>query len=189
MRLVVQRVLRAKLTSQGQTVSEIQNGLMVLCGITHSDTQVDVDSLVPKLLKLKLWGTEEAMWKHSVVEKGYQILFVSQFTLYHQFKGTKPDFHDAADHEVAKSIYNSILTQLQKEYLQARATAKVESPDLENWVQPGAFGQYMNIEQVCDGPVTLVLDSVRDPKAVKKYEANLARQAKADAKLMAKQKG
>lgn len=83
MRLVVQRVVSAKLTSGGQTVSQIQNGLMVLCGITHDDTQVDIDYLVPKLLKTKLWGSEEAEWKQCIVDKGFQIMLVSQFTLYH----------------------------------------------------------------------------------------------------------
>ena len=78
MRLVVQRVLNAKLTSGGATVSQIDRGLMVLCGITHSDNEPDVDYLVPKLLKTKLWDNAEgAAWKASAVELGYQILLVS----------------------------------------------------------------------------------------------------------------
>jgi D-tyrosyl-tRNA(Tyr) deacylase len=57
---------------------------MVLCGITHTDNQIDIDYLVPKLLKTKLFGAEDGEgWKQSVVEKGAQILLVSQFTLYH----------------------------------------------------------------------------------------------------------
>ena len=72
MRLVVQRVLNAKLTSGGSVVSQIDRGLMVLCGITHSDNELDVDYLVPKLLKTKLWDNAEGnAWKASAVELGY----------------------------------------------------------------------------------------------------------------------
>ena len=77
MRLVVQRVLNATLASQGKTVSSIENGVMVLCGITHSDTEVDIDNLVPKLLNLKLWNYKEKAWNGNVVDMGFQILFVS----------------------------------------------------------------------------------------------------------------
>jgi D-aminoacyl-tRNA deacylase len=71
MRLVVQRVLNASLASQGQTVSSIQNGVMVLCGITHSDTEVDIDNLVPKILNLKLWDYKEKPWNGNVVDMGF----------------------------------------------------------------------------------------------------------------------
>lgn len=118
---------------------------MVLCGVTHTDNEIDIDYIVPKILKLKLWESKDKAWNANVVEQGFQILFVSQFTLYHQLKGTKPDFHGAADHEVAKTMYNQALAQLQMEYLAARKAAKVEGPDLVEWVQPGSFGQYMQI--------------------------------------------
>lgn len=72
MRVVVQRVTKAKLTANGATVSEIANGLMVLCGITHDDTQVDIDYLIGKLLKTKYWGKDgQENWKMSVVEQGF----------------------------------------------------------------------------------------------------------------------
>ena len=161
MRIIIQRVLKATLSSGGKPVSQINDGLFVLCGITHGDYEVDIDYLVPKILKTKLWDE----WKMGVVDKGFQILFVSQFTLYHQFKGTRPDFHDAAEHETAKRLYNLFLNQLESEYLKMRAAQKVVSPELK-FVQPGAFGQHMDIETQCDGPVTLVIDSVKDPKAV-----------------------
>lgn len=74
---------------------------MVLCGVTHSDNELDIDSLVPKLLKLRLWESKGKPWNGNVVEMGFQILLVSQFTLYHKLKGTKPDFHEAAEHEKA----------------------------------------------------------------------------------------
>ena len=70
---------------------------MVLVGITHTDTEVDVEYLTPKLLNLRLWSDESSnkSWAKSVKDLNYQILLVSQFTLYHQLKGSKPDFHGA----------------------------------------------------------------------------------------------
>ena len=83
---------------------------MVLCGITHDDNELDVDSLVPKLLKTRLWGDEAGKsWSKSVVDLDYQILLVSQFTLYHKMKGTKPDFHAAMDNEPARDLYELFL--------------------------------------------------------------------------------
>jgi len=71
MKLVIQRVLNASLSSGGNLVSEIGPGLMVLCGITHDDTEVDVDYLVGKLLKLRLWSDETGAkaWQSNVVER------------------------------------------------------------------------------------------------------------------------
>ena len=83
---------------------------MVLCGITHDDNILDVDSLIPKLLKTRLWPNEQGQgWATSVVENDYQILLVSQFTLYHKMKGTKPDFHEAMGNEPALDLYNQFL--------------------------------------------------------------------------------
>ena len=83
---------------------------------------------------------------------------VSQFTLYHQLKGTKPDFHDAMAGEEAKVLYDMFLEKLEKAY---------GEPDK---VFPGAFGQRMEIEMVNDGPCTLVIESKKEPKAVAKWE-------------------
>ena len=86
------------------------------------------------------------------MDNNYEILLVSQFTLYHQLKGTKPDFHNAMQNESAQILYNQFLEHLRTIY----------APDR---VKPGAFGQYMNVEIVGDGPVTLVIDSIKDEKA------------------------
>ena len=84
MRIVVQRVLRGSVTSNQQLVSQIGRGLMVLVGITHSDTHLDMEYLAGKLLKLKLWNdANEKAWSKNIVENGFEILLVSQFTLYH----------------------------------------------------------------------------------------------------------
>ena len=132
---------------------------MVLCGITHDDNSLDIESLVPKLLKTRLWADDKGKgWTCNVVEKDYQILLVSQFTLYHQMKGTKPDFHAAMAGEQANVLYEEFLSSLDKEYKAMQAKLKIKT-DKEGHVFPGAFGQYMNIEMVNDGPVTLIMES------------------------------
>ena len=139
---------------------------MVLCGITHTDNKLDVEYLTQKILKLRLWpDAADKAWGTNIVENDYEILLVSQFTLYHNLKGTKPDFHDAMDGEKALPLFNSFLEGLRKAY-------KPEK------VQPGAFGQYMNVEIVGDGPVTLAIDSIKDEKAQRKLEKQLLREAK-----------
>ncbi len=90
---------------------------MVLCGITHTDNKLDMEYLAGKLLKLRLWpDKEDRPWATNIVENDYDILLVSQFTLYHQLKGTKPDFHDAMNGDAALPLYNSFLEYLRKNY-------------------------------------------------------------------------
>ena len=139
---------------------------MVLVGLTHTDTRVDMEYLANKLLKLRLWrDANDKAWATNLVENDYEILCVSQFTLYHQLKGTKPDFHDAMENGKARAMYESFLEYLGKQYKPER-------------IWPGAFGQYMNVEIVGDGPVTLVIDSIKDEKAMKKMENMEKRKAK-----------
>ena len=86
---------------------------MVLVGITHTDTPVDIEYVVPKLLNLRLWADDkDKSWSKSLVDKQYECLLVSQFTLYHQLKGTKPDFHAAMNGESAKELYDAFLAKL-----------------------------------------------------------------------------
>ena len=101
---------------------------MVLCGITHTDNRIDMEQLASKLLKLRLWpDAQDKAWGSNLVENGFEILLVSQFTLYHQLKGTKPDFHDAMNGDEALPLFNEFLEYLRKQYKPER-------------VQPGAFG-------------------------------------------------
>ena len=88
-------------------------------------------------------------------------------------KGTKPDFHNAMQGESAYPLFNEFLARLRHDYR-------------EDGVFPGAFGQYMNVEIVGDGPVTLVIDSVKDEKAQKKWEKQQEREANNRAKKEAK---
>ena len=120
-------MLEAGLTSGGQLVSKIGPGLMVLCGITHDDSEVDIDYCVGKLLKLRLWSDpidQNKAWHCNVVERQLQILLVSQFTLYHKLNGNKPDFHGAMANEQANELYNIFLVKLEQEYLKMQKALK-----------------------------------------------------------------
>lgn len=85
-------------------------------------------------------------WDSNAVDNGYQIMVVSQFTLYGIMKANKPDFHKALNPEEAVKLYDSFVELLKKSY----------RPDM---IQSGQFGAYMNVHLVNDGPVTLILDS------------------------------
>ena len=96
-------------------------------------------------------------------------------------KGLKPDFHNAMQGDKAIDLYNLFLLRVRSEYAKF---AKCDMAEAEKLVQPGAFGEHMTIDSQADGPVTLVIESVKDPKAVQKLEKQKAREAKnAQAKL------
>ena len=153
---------------------------MVLCGIKRDDNILDIKSLVPKLLKTRLWEDGKGRaWGKNVVENDYQIMLVSQFTLYNKFKGTKPDFHLAMQGLPAKELYEQFLKDLSHEYKAMQSKLKIKTKKRDP-VLPGAFGQHMNIEMVNDGPVTLVIESKKDPKEVKKLAARTLMGKKAE---------
>ncbi|CAJ2637679.1 D-aminoacyl-tRNA deacylase isoform X5 [Trifolium pratense] len=111
MRAVVQRVESASVEVEGRIVSEIGPGLLVLVGIHDSDTESDADYICRKVLNMRLFPNEDTgkAWDHSVVQKNYQVLLVSQFTLYGFLKGNKPDFHVAMAPQRAKPFYASLV--------------------------------------------------------------------------------
>ncbi|CAI2380313.1 unnamed protein product [Moneuplotes crassus] len=173
MKIIIQRVHKASVSVDGEPVSSIGKGLLVLLGITHDDTKADSLYLVQKLLNIRLWPDNKEIdgikhskpWMKSVMNMDYELLIVSQFTLYHKMKGNKPDFHNARDHEEAKEMYLEFIQLLKDGYG-------------EDKVQMGAFGQYMNVELQNDGPVTIALDSIKDPKIVHKLEKEEKRKLK-----------
>ena len=91
-------------------------------------------------------------------------------------KGTKPDFHGAMAGDSARELYEQFLQKLSADFLQMRNKSSIQSEKVP--VLPGAFGEYMNIDMTNDGPVTLVWESQKDPKAVAKLEKLKAREAK-----------
>ncbi|KXS20034.1 D-tyrosyl-tRNA deacylase [Gonapodya prolifera JEL478] len=151
MRLVLQRVSRASVTVDGETVSSIGRGICVLVGIAQDDQEkADADVLAKKLLDIRMWPDGEKAWAKGVRDIGGEVLCVSQFTLHARLnKGTKPDFSRAMKTAQAREFYETFLAKLRSLY------------DPEK-IKDGVFGAMMSVEIVNDGPVTLVIDSRKE---------------------------
>ncbi|PLN80738.1 hypothetical protein BDW42DRAFT_194247 [Aspergillus taichungensis] len=143
MKAVLQRVKSASVTVDEKLVSSIGKGILVLAGVGKGDTEKDADSLINRILKARLWPDEGSggQWKKNVQDLEGEILCVSQFTLYGQLKkGNKPDFHDAADVETARRLYDYFFQRLREAYKPER-------------VKNGVFQAMMDVELKNDGPV------------------------------------
>ncbi|KYR00967.1 D-tyrosyl-tRNA(Tyr) deacylase [Tieghemostelium lacteum] len=149
MRAIIQRVKNASVKVDGQIISNIGPGLMCLIGIGKEDTKTDSEWLCKKILNLKLFPSADSTkgWDRSVKDMDYEILFVSQFTLFaYTKKGTKPDFHLASPSELSKVHYNEFLEIFKQTYNADK-------------IKDGQFGAMMDVNLTNDGPVTISLDS------------------------------
>lgn len=144
MKLVIQRVKKAQVTVEDQTVGNIDHGLFILVGIGKDDTPEIVEKMGQKVLNLRIMSDENDKMNASVQDVGGNILIVSQFTLYADTaKGNRPSFIDAAPPEVANELYEHFVDEIRKTL-----------PS----VQTGTFGAMMEIESIADGPVTIVIE-------------------------------
>ncbi|KAL8259272.1 hypothetical protein R6Q59_027225 [Mikania micrantha] len=159
MKVVVQRVASASVEVEGRTVSAIGPGLLVLVGIHDQDTNSDADYICRKVLNMRLFPNEKTgkTWDQNVMQKNYEVLLVSQFTLCGILKGNKPDFHVAMAPDKAKSLYASLVQRFQTSYR-------------SNAVRDGVFGAMMKVNLVNDGPVTLQLESPQSSSITKEVE-------------------
>ncbi|MGC2696205.1 MAG: D-aminoacyl-tRNA deacylase [Candidatus Angelobacter sp.] len=145
MRVIVQRVRRCRVTVDGDVVGEIGPGLLVLLGVSKTDSEAAADYLVGKILGLRIFEDAEGKMNLSVHDAGGAALVVSQFTLYGEVRrGRRPSFDAAARPEEAKRLY---------EYF----VEKVMSAGLR--CETGQFQAMMEVELVNSGPVTIMLDS------------------------------
>ena len=146
MRVVIQRVRKASVKINDEIVGEIQQGLLVLLGIEHVDSELDADYLIQKLIHLRIFGDDEGKMNLSVSDISGGLLIVSQFTLFADTKkGNRPSFIRSARPEQARPLYEYFLSQLKKEF-----SGKIEN---------GVFGANMQVELINDGPVTIIIDS------------------------------
>jgi D-tyrosyl-tRNA(Tyr) deacylase len=146
MRVLLQRVSKARVHIDGTVRGEIGKGLLVLLGISYADTQAEVAALVKKMLSLRIFSDEAGKMNLSLLDIGGEVLVVSQFTLYaNTRKGKRPSFMEAARPEQAIPLYEHTLQLLEQE--------------LGKPVAKGVFGADMQVELVNDGPVTIWLDS------------------------------
>ncbi|KAM0677785.1 D-tyrosyl-tRNA(Tyr) deacylase [Binucleata daphniae] len=143
MKIVLQRVSKAKVHYNKQLVTQIQDGYVLLVGIEReqqNSTEI-CNKIVKKILKAKLFND----WCNNIVELEYEILVLSQFTLFGKLKGTKLDFHKAEEHSKAKKIFNELIECFKESYK-------------EDKIKNGLFGKHLEIELTNDGPVTILFD-------------------------------
>jgi len=145
MRAIVQRVSRCRVTVDGNVVGEIGAGLLVLLGISKTDSEAAADYLVEKVIGLRIFEDAEGKMNLSVQDSGGALLVVSQFTLYGDVRrGKRPSFDAAARPEEAKRLY---------EYF----TGKVRAAGLR--CETGQFQAMMEVDLINSGPVTIMVDS------------------------------
>ena len=138
MRALVQRVSRASVTVDGEQVAAIGEGLLVLLGVTHEDSEEVADRLAEKVRALRIFADAEGRMNEPLGER--EVLVVSQFTLYGDArKGNRPSYVGAARPEHAEPLYERVCDRL--------------------GAQRGVFGAMMEVELVNDGPVTLLLET------------------------------
>ncbi|MGE7944587.1 D-aminoacyl-tRNA deacylase [Lysinibacillus xylanilyticus] len=145
MKVVLQRSKAASVTVDGKVTGAIDSGYVLLVGITHEDTQEDVEYLAKKVANLRLWEDADKKMNHSILEHGGAILSVSQFTLYGDAKkGNRPSFTSAARPEIAEPLWEAFNNALRESGLR---------------VETGIFGAMMDVALTNDGPITILLDS------------------------------
>lgn len=145
MRAVVQRVLEASVTVEGEKIAQIEQGLLALVAVQAEDTEKDMDYILNKLLGLRIFSDEEGKMNLSVKDIGGEVLIVPQFTLYGSVvKGMRPSFTSSGSVEEARVKYESFITKLENESISFKT---------------GRFQADMKVELINDGPVTILLDS------------------------------
>ncbi|HHU62934.1 MAG TPA: D-tyrosyl-tRNA(Tyr) deacylase [Clostridiales bacterium] len=145
MRAVVQRVKRAEVRVDGQTVGKIGQGLIVYLGVSHQDTQKDIDYIVDKVINLRIFEDDDNKLNLSTLDINGEILLISQFTLYGDCRrGRRPSFTQAASPEKAMQLYEQTIQRFK---------------DKEIKIQTGKFQAMMDIYSENYGPVTILLDS------------------------------
>ncbi|WP_042223361.1 D-aminoacyl-tRNA deacylase [Oceanobacillus manasiensis] len=145
MKAVIQRAREASVSVDGEVVGRIDNGLVVLVGITHDDTIEDAKYLVKKISYLRIFEDDDGKMNLSLKDIDGSLLSISQFTLYGDTrKGRRPNFMQAAKPDAALKLYKQFNELVREENIQ---------------VETGKFGEMMDVQLTNSGPVTLLIDS------------------------------
>ncbi len=147
MRAVVQRVSRAQVAVQGEVTGRINRGIVVLLAVGNADGESDADYLADKIVGLRIFEDESGKMNLAVSDIRGEVLVVSQFTLYGDVRrGKRPSYDQAAPPQQARELYEYFVERI-------RATGLV--------CETGRFQETMQVELVNEGPVTIILDSVK----------------------------
>ncbi len=146
MRAVIQRVSRASVTVNLETIAKIDTGLLILLGIEDADTLEDIQWLSKKIANLRIFNDSDDVMNTSLIDVNGNAIVVSQFTLHAATKkGNRPSYIKAAKPEIAIPIYEKFVQQLEA--------------DLGKKIGTGVFGVDMKVELLNDGPVTIIIDT------------------------------
>lgn len=145
MKFVIQRVKQASVKVEGSVIGEIENGYLVLIGVSDKDTEAVADKMIKKMIGLRIFEDAEGKTNLSLADVGGSLLLVSQFTLYANCKkGNRPSFIEAGAPDKANQLYEYIIEESKKSV---------------SVVQTGRFGAEMEVSLINDGPFTILLDS------------------------------
>ena len=145
MKLVVQRVKKSNLKIKNKLYSSINTGIVILIGISKNDNYEMAKELANKIIKLRIFNDDNGKMNKNIMQIKGEVLVVSQFTLYADTnKGNRPSFINTAKPELAISLYNHFIDELQKL--------------ISSKVRTGKFGADMKIKLINDGPVTIILE-------------------------------
>ncbi|MFD1850177.1 D-aminoacyl-tRNA deacylase [Oceanobacillus bengalensis] len=145
MRAVIQRAKDANVSVNEKIVGQIDDGFVILLGVTHEDNEEDINYLVNKIIHLRVFEDENGKMNDSLIDVNGSVLSISQFTLYADTKkGRRPSFTQAAKPDFANQLYEEFNEKLKNQGIQ---------------VETGQFGAMMNVQLTNVGPVTLIIDS------------------------------
>lgn len=145
MRAIIQRVKHASVTIDNKITGKINDGFLVLLGITSTDTDKEVQWLAKKIVDLRVFNDSDDKMNLGLKDINGELLIISQFTLYGNcIKGRRPSFTEAAKPEMANTLYENFIDACKKQ---------------EVHVETGVFGADMKVDLLNDGPVTLIIDT------------------------------
>ena len=143
---VIQRVSHAQVSIENSIVAQISHGFVVLLGITHDDSELDIDYLVKKIIGLRVFSDSEGKMNLDLKQTNGEVLLISQFTLHASTKkGNRPSFIEAAKPDIAIPLYQKMINEM--------------SAALGQDIKTGEFGADMQVLLENDGPVTIIIDS------------------------------
>ncbi len=146
MKLVIQRVKSASVNVENKAVSSIENGMLILLGISNKDSGENIIRLANKIAKLRIFNDENLIMNKNINQIQGEVLVVSQFTLYGDTKkGNRPSYINAARPEIAEPLYRTFILELNKL--------------INKKVKTGIFGADMMVDLINDGPVTLIIEN------------------------------